>query len=247
MARIRRFDGTKVYNEAWDSATRDVLFYLIGVVADNYGFFPAGVQSIAEKLGLDPHVVQDRLDVLLEASVFIPYEANGCSFYAVRRWQDYQQVKYPGKPACPIPSDDILGKLSPLSQEGIQRYLNTLSPNGDAKPRPAVAVAVAVVGNANAFPSPAETDLPASQWALRYFYWRLQRHTNLPKPVMPFGRAGHFLKTRESEEDAEDFRALIDEFFEHRIRGDKSSANWSLFESAYNALCIQVQKKRGVR
>lgn len=241
MARIRRFDGTKIYNEGWDSKTRDVLFYLIGVLADNYGLFPAGVAGVAERLGIDAHAVQDRVDILIEAQVLIPYQDEGRHFFAFRKWQDYQSVKYPGMPSCPIPSDETLGNLSDASREALLRIRGKLSGASGKKPRPAVVVAVA-----DGKPLANARGVSAVKIGIDYFFERLQRHLGMERPVFPFGRAGRFLRERvESADDtAEDFRDLIDWFFDKRIRGDKSSANWSLFESAYNAGLLAVDRER---
>jgi len=252
MAR-RIVDGHKIYNKPWDSATRDVFFYCLTAYCDNYGLFPARPEVIGKHLGLDEFAVRDRLLMLEEAEVLASYSADGGEYYVFINWQDWQKMSYNSKPRSPLPPPDILEKLS----EKTQKHLVKSSGGNSEKLGRAVAVAVAVanVGNANAFPSPAETDLPPSQWALRYYYFRLRQHTNLPKPVMPFGRAAGFLAEREAETDdsghllydIHDFKDLVDEFFDHRIRGDKSSANWSLFESNWNALCIAVQKRRGIR
>jgi hypothetical protein len=241
VARIRRFDGSKIYNESWDSLTRDVLFYLMGVLADNYGLFPAGLAGIAEKLGIDAHAVQDRLDILIETQVLIPYEDDGRHFYAFRRWQDYQHVKYPGMPACPIPPDNILPNLSTASREALLSIRGKLSgASGKKSPRAVVVVVDTGIPAANASGvSPVKTGVD-------YFYQRLQKHLGLERPVFPFGRAGRFLRERveAANDTAEDFRDVMDWFFDKRIRGDHSSANWSLFESAYNAGCLAVDRER---
>lgn len=241
VARIRRFDGTKIYNEGWDSQTRDVLFYLMGVMADNYGLFPAAVAGVAERLGLDSHIVQDRLDILAEAQVIIPYEDEGRQFFAFRKWQDYQQVRYPGMPACPIPRDEILANLSPLSRQCLQQIRGKISGASGKKSQTVVAVTTDT-----GKPSANAEGVSPVKKGVDYFYQRLQKHLNMERPVFPYGRAGRFLKERvEAADDTfEDFKDLMDWFFEKRIRGDKSSANWSLFESAYNAGLLAVDRER---
>jgi len=213
----------------------------MGVLADNYGLFPAGVAGIAERIGADAHAVQDRLDILAEAQVIIPYEDEGRQFFAFRKWQDYQQVRYAGMPACPIPCDEILANLSPLSRQCLQLIRGKISGASAKKSRTVVAVAVDT-----GIPAANASGVSPVKIGVDHFYQRLQKHLGMERPVFPFGRAGRFLRERvESADDtADDFKALIDWFFDKRIRGDKSSANWSLFESAYNAGLLAVDRER---
>lgn len=85
----------------------------------------------------------------------------------------------------------------------------------------------------------------ARQAAIDYFFGRLQRHTGLERPVFSGGQAARFFSSRLTAGDTlDDFRETIDEFFDRRIRGEHSAANFSLYQRAYNALCIAVQKRR---
>ena len=235
MARRRIIDGRKIYNEPWDSETRDVFLYVLSVMADNFGLLPNRPGVIARDTDIDEHRVRDRLDVLAEHGTIIPYQEGGADYFAVRKWQDYQKVHYLGKPSCPLPDNETLLKLSQKTRETIETFAKE---NVRAV---AVAVAVDTVQDANASSNPIKTGLD-------YFFERLQNHIGIDRPVMPFGRAGRFLKQRVAAGDtADDFRELTDWFFDKRIRGDKSSANWSLFESAYNAGCLAVDKQRRTR
>jgi hypothetical protein len=90
-----------------------------------------------------------------------------------------------------------------------------------------------------------EKDGDARQAAIDYFFGRLQRHTGLERPVFSGGQAARFFSSRlEAGDTSDDFTETIDEFFDHRIRGEHSAANFSLYQRAYNALCIAVQKRR---
>ena len=84
------------------------------------------------------------------------------------------------------------------------------------------------------------------QAAIDYFYQKLQRHTTLAKPRFPGGQAAKFFSDCIKDEYTEtDFREITDWFFDERIKGDFSSANFSHYQAAFNAGCIAVQKRRG--
>ncbi len=98
--------------------------------------------AFAQALGLDAYEVRDRVDFLEEAAVIVRYEDSGATYYAFRKWQDYQQLRITGRPACPLPDPETIQKLSVKSQELLR--------NAYAETRRAVAVAVAVDGSATA-------------------------------------------------------------------------------------------------
>jgi len=83
------------------------------------------------------------------------------------------------------------------------------------------------------------------QAAIDYFYEKLQAHTGLDKPRFPGGRAANFFAgcIRDGY-DERDFREVTDWFFDERIRGDHSSANFGHYQASFNAGCIAIQKRR---
>lgn len=239
MPRIRRFDASKIYNEPWTAVCRDVLFFLIGVVADNYGLVKESVPSWAASLGVSPKRVQEAIDYLVGQEVFIPYSDGEQGFLATRKWQDYQKVKYPGFPACPVPPPQLLGKLSPETQELFRKLL------GKVATKDGTAVAVSFLEGSTDANASAENPVEAAK---NYYLHRLVGHTKLESPEFPYARASGFFGRRSRLGDtAQDFRDTIDEFFDHYIRGDKSAANFGHYQRQYNALCIAVQKRRGKR
>jgi hypothetical protein len=236
VARRRTFDGTKIYNEAWEGATRDVFFYLLGVAADNFGMLKENAGLVASVLGISARRGQQSIDYLVGEEVLLRYGDNGSPYLIFRKWQDYQKVKYPGSPSCPLPPPHILGKLSRKSREHLLGQLGSDSgENGRA-----VAVAVADDSEAHASaPNP-------KQASIEHFFRRLQQHTGLEAPEFPGGQAAGFFTRRLRKGDTlEDLRETIDEFFDGYIKGDKSAANFAHYQRVYNALCIAVQKRRG--
>jgi len=233
MARLRRFDCTKIYNESWDGPTRDIFFYLCGVAADNYGLLKEAPELIAAALHLSPAKVRDRLGILMGQEVVIRYSDGQQPFLAFRKWQDYQSVKYPGYPACPIPPLDILGKLSPKTQELFQRFVGSLPRNSSSL----VAVAVAL-------PTYVGPKSPV-QAAVNHYLERLRRKTRMESPEFPYGQANAFFARRIRQGDTyEDLQATIDYFFDHWIT-DASAASYTHYQSKYNALAAGAITKKG--
>jgi len=231
VARRRTFDGTKIYNEAWDGATRDVFFYLLGVAADNYGMMKENAALVASVLGTTARRAQGAIDYLVGEEVLLRYGSDGDAYLIFRNWQDYQKIKYTGTPSCPLPPPDIFGKLSGKTREN---FGNLAGGNGRAV---AVADAVDTVAKATV-PNP-------KQAAIDYFLRRLQKHTGLAAPEFPGGQAAGFFTRRLRKGDTlEDLQDTIDEFFDRYIRGEKSAGNFGHYQRVYNALCIAVQKRR---
>jgi len=233
MARLRRFDCTKIYNESWDGPTRDVFFYLCGVAADNYGLLKESPELIAAALHLSPAKVRDRLGILMGQEVVIRYGDGEQPYLAFRKWQDYQSVKYPGYPACPIPPPEMLGKLSPKTQELFQRFLGNLPRNSS----PLVAVA-------GCLPPYGGPKSPV-QAAVNHYLERLRKKTRMESPEFPFGRASAFFARRIGKGDTyEDLQATIDYFFDEWIT-DASAASFPHYQAKYNALAAGAITKKG--
>lgn len=234
MARRRTFDGRRVYNESWDTVTRDVFFYALGVAADNFGMFKENAQSLAGEIGLSLPKVRQCLDYLVGEEVLLRYQLDGDSYLVFRKWQDYQKINYTGAPSCPLPPPDVFGKLSKKTRE--------LFAKASEENVRAVAVAVAIAIDSGA-------DAPAvnpKQAAIAYYFERLQRHTGLESPEFPGGQAAGFFTRRLRKGDTlQDLKTTTDEFFDRYIRGDKSAGNFGHYQRVYNALCIAVQKRRG--
>jgi len=235
VARRRTFDGSKIYNEAWDGATRDVFFYLLGVAADNYGLMKENAAAVASVLGMSARRVQRGLDYLVGEEVLLRYGDNGTRYLVFRKWQEYQRVKYAGTPSCPLPPPEVFRKLSEETRELLRPHVGKASlENGRA-----VAVAVAVDSEAEA------SVRNPKQVAIDHFFERLQRHTGLASPEFPGGQAAGFFTRRLRKGDTlDDLRDTIDEFFDRYICGEQSAGNFAHYQRAYNALCIAVQKRR---
>jgi hypothetical protein len=110
----RLIDGRKLYNEPWDSITRDVFYWLLAVGADSLGMQPERPATIGEALGLKTSQVLSALSVLTSSDkpCIIRYQDNGRTFLVFRKWQDYQHMSFKVEPTCPQPPDDILERLS---------------------------------------------------------------------------------------------------------------------------------------
>jgi hypothetical protein len=192
----------------------------------------------------------------------VTWTVDGQRFLAVRKHQDYQRVRLPSNADCPCPPGSVLQKLSEptriLIADNLQKFtsftddgfapeaeeeaeqegeaeVNTASARERAKPTKRVKRAS----------NPQSSGADANQAAIDYFFGRLQRHTGLERPVFSGGQAARFFSSRLKAGDTlDDFTETIDEFFDRRIRGEHSAANFSLYQRAYNALCIAVQKRR---
>jgi hypothetical protein len=156
----RVIDGPSIYNESWDSPTRDVFLWLLTVGADSYGLQRERPRRISEATGLPLRRVAAALDALAGQEVILRY-ADGETVYLVfRRWQDFQRVLYTGRPSCILPPPEILAKLS---QETRELFVKS----SEKFPRSvAVAVAVAdVVAVAVAVSPPSRTSRKAAPGA----------------------------------------------------------------------------------
>ena len=236
MPRIRRFDCSKIYKEPWNSQCRDLVFYLIGVESDNYGLLKDTVPAWSATLGLPRSKIQNHLDYLLGQEVFFRYSDGSQGYLATRKWQDYQKVKYPGFPECPVPPPNILGRLSQETQELFTRLL------GETSAKDGTAVAGGFLEGCTDANASAVNPVEAGK---NYYLDRLRKHTGLESPEFPFGQAsGFFARRVRLGDDYEDLKDTIDEFFDRYIRGDKSAGNFGHYQRVYNALCIAVQKRR---
>lgn len=196
----------------------------------------------------------------------VTWSVEGQRFLAVRKHQDYQRVRLPSNADCPCPPRSVLQKLSEptrtLITGNLQKFTsfsgNEFAPEseeegeeegeleGEAEGRTASAREKAKpTKRAKQSAGPREALADAQQAAIDYFLGRLQRHTGLERPVFSGGQAARFFSQRLKAGDTlDDFRETVDEFFDHRIRGEHSAANFSLYQRSYNALCIAVQKRR---
>lgn len=200
----------------------------------------------------------------------VTWTVEGQRFLAVRKHQDYQRVRLPSNADCPCPPRSVLQKLSEPTRTLITGNLHKFtsftdneSPpeseeegeeegeleaelEGEAEARTASARGKAKpTKRAEQSAGPKEALANDRQAAIDYFFGRLQRHTGLERPVFSGGQAARFFSSRLKAGDTpDDFKETIDEFFDHRIRGEHSAANFSLYQRSYNALCIAVQKRR---
>jgi hypothetical protein len=140
----RVVDGPSIYNESWDSPTRDVFLWLLLVGADNYGLQRERPRRVAEATGLPLRRVTAALDTLSVQEVILRYADGETVYLAIRRWQDFQRVSYPGRPTCVLPPPEVLGKLSEdtrkLFEESAEKFPRAVAVAVDV----AVDVAVAV-------------------------------------------------------------------------------------------------------
>jgi hypothetical protein len=123
MAR-RSFDGRKIFNESWDNNTKLSLFWLLSN-ADGFGLQKESPGKLSDDLQISRRAASDCIERLIKNSVLLRYSDNGSSYLCFRRWQDYQQMRYTGRPSCPFPPLDIYEKLS----EKTQKYLCENSEN----------------------------------------------------------------------------------------------------------------------
>lgn len=235
MGRIRRFDGARIYNERWDGPCRDLFFYLLGVEADNFGLLRENIAKFGAAIGLPARKVRDRIEVLVGEEVLLRYEVGTDSYCAFPKWQNYQRLRFPGTPTCPLPPPPIFAMLSRDTRELFAKY------GGEAAAAVmrvvAVAVDVAVDGTLTG------TAVPHEQ-ATNYFLDRLRKKHGMEEPEFPHARAMAFFAKRVSKGDTmQDFTDTIDQFFDEYIR-EKSAARFSHFQSVYNELGAEVLQKR---
>ena len=247
MPRIRRFDGSKIYNESWDGPCRDVFFYLIGVASDNYGLLKEEPAAWAGTLHMSPSKVRERIDYLVGQEVFYRYSDGEQGYLASKKWQDYQKVKYPGFPACPVPPPNILGKLSPKTQELFLTFAGSLPEDGgnDSAASRARAAVSFLEGSflEGSTDGSASVGNPVEQ-AKNYYLERLGKHTGMEEPEFPHARASGFFSRRVGKGDTfGDFKGTIDYFFDEYIKGDKSAARFGHYQDVYNHLASVVLKR----
>lgn len=235
MGRIRRFDGARIYNERWDGPCRDLFFYLVGVEADNFGLLRENAGKFAAAIGLSPAKVRERLELLVGEEVLLRYDVGADSYCCFTKWQDYQRLRFPGTPTCPIPPPPVFAHLSGDTRELFATY------GGEAAAAVlrvvAVAVDVAVDGTLKGTAVPHKS-------ATNYFLERLRKKHGMEEPDFPLARSMAFFAKRVSKGDtAQDFKDTIDQFFDDYIRS-KSAARFSHFQSVYNELAAEVLEKR---
>ena len=188
-------------------------------------------------LGIPRAKLQNRLDYLVGQEVFFRYSDGTQGYLATRKWQNYQKVKYPGFPECPVPPPMILGRLSQETQELFARLL------GETSAKSGLSVAGSFLEGCTDANASAVNPIEAGK---NYYLGRLRKHSTLEEPEFPYGQASGFFARRTRLGDTyQDFKDTIDEFFDHYIRGDKSAGNFGHYQRVYNALCSAVQKRRG--
>jgi hypothetical protein len=120
---LRVVDGKKIYNEGWDSLTRDVFFWLLTVGADSLGMQPEMPGTVAEALSSEEsrvsrQAVEKRLALLCSGdnSPLFCWKGNGKRFLIFRSWQNFQNIRYGVTPTCPLPPAEVFLRLSGKTQ-----------------------------------------------------------------------------------------------------------------------------------
>lgn len=117
-------DGKRIWNEPWSHLARDVFIWCLFVGSDSLGMQPESPASIAEaltdkKFKVSTRAVTGAIDELCagEKPALIRYAESGKPFLIIRKFQDHQKIRYQVAPTCPLPSAEILERLSPKTRQ----------------------------------------------------------------------------------------------------------------------------------
>lgn len=135
MARRKILDLTKLGNKFSHQPTVYKLIWLgLLTLADNYGLGVCSPIKIAQAFGeyeLNNEIfsledVKNAINFLAsgdDPSIAL-WSENDTTFYAICKYQDYQKIRQPGNPNCPLPPPEVLEKLTPATAGALLRNLN---------------------------------------------------------------------------------------------------------------------------
>ena len=259
--------------QAEDPMAPDLHAVLVCPLSDDEGRFRANPLAIkAIGYAVDPNMPPERIERILRlldrVRLIHLYETDGGEYGKLHDWHEWQRIDRPTPSMMPPPPNESCRCCRVKCSDYPSRFRRgtteaSTNPRGHIhEPSGAERKGKDRSTNVQASTSVGAEAPPAAfrgkgkkldagqngmkQGAIDYYYGRLQKYTGAAEPEFPGGQAAAFFTRRILKGDtSDDFREATDLFFNERIR-EKSAANFSLFQRAYNAFLKEIiERHRG--